>query len=528
MKLKLRYKVIIGIGILVLIASIILVLFAKPWLETKLQAAIKGIDKNHQISYESATISFLTRSVKLENAIILSNETNNGSPTLSANIATVELKGISVIKALFNKELHANRLNISGCSVYYVITKTDTVQKPTIIPAGISLGAIDANNINMHIRHAASSQSYELKDADLLLSGIRISNNDTLSAHIFTSIDFNVNAVTVVVPDSLYTLNSDTIKYTTSSGKLTVANLDIHPNLGKYEFTSHHDFQTDRIAGEVGHISLLGFSAVRYLESGEISGSYFEIGKLNLDIFRDKRKAFKHTIKPTLHSLLRDFPSRMSIDSFAIQDGDINYEEHAKRADKAGMVSFNNVRALIYNITNDTAEIRKTKYLVIRSEALLMGKAKLKVQLKVDLPDKANSILCNGSLSQMEIRELNNILERNGFISIKSGVVDELSFNFTANENRASGKSTFLYHNLEIAVLNKETKNDDALKEQLLSLIVNQQIMNSNPTQSGGIRKGTIAYARDPEYFVFNYLLKSILSGVKSSLEQPSKRKKKS
>ena len=125
----------------------------------------------------------------------------------------------------------------------------------------------------------------------------------------------------------------------------------------------------------------------------------------------------------------------------------------------------------------------------------------------------------------MDVRTLNPILERNAFFYATSGKIDKMNFNFTADKNNSSGKLTMFYHGLEIAVKNKETDDTTGLGEKIISFIANIKILNSNPLPGDEIRVGTIEYKRDPEKFLFNYCLKSILSGITTSMVKQPKKK---
>ena len=98
--------------------------------------------------------------------------------------------------------------------------------------------------------------------------------------------------------------------------------------------------------------------------------------------FRDKREEFRHVNKPTFQELIYSFPGTIDIDSVGILNGSITYTEHAEEANEPGMIRFDELKALIYNISNDSVYKTKEAYLEIKAEALLMGKGKANVFLK--------------------------------------------------------------------------------------------------------------------------------------------------
>jgi hypothetical protein len=224
--------------------------------------------------------------------------------------------------------------------------------------------------------------------------------------------------------------------------------------------------------------------------------------------------------------MIYDYPGSIRIDSIGILNGTIVYTEHAEKANEPGWVSFQEINARIYKITNDTIYKTEEAFLKLNAEALLMGKGKLSIALKGRIFDRQNAFSVNGTLSGMEVKELNPMLEKNAFVYATAGKIDAMNFSFLANNTKATGQMTLRYHGLDVAVKNKRTDDTTAIKEQFMSIIANKKLLDSNPIPGEPVRVGMIDYERDPERFLFNYSFKSILSGIKTSLVKESKKGK--
>jgi len=298
----------------------------------------------------------------------------------------------------------------------------------------------------------------------------------------------------------------------------------ILPNYKDYDFTARHKYQTDRIEARLSNIYLHNFSAAEYLTSKNLVSSYVEIGKLDVNAFRDKRKKFHHLKKAAFQDLIYDYSGQINIDSIGLLSGNITYTEHAEKANEPGTVTFNEYNAKIYKITNDTVYKTEKGYLKMNAEARLMGKARMTILLKGRLFDKHNAFLLNGTLSGMEVKDLNPMLEKNAFIYATSGKIDKMNFSFTADNSKASGKMILLYHGLNVAVKNKKTDDTTAIKERVTSIIANIKVIDSNPVPKEAVREGIIDNPRDPERFILNYCAKSILAGIKSSIVKSPKK----
>jgi hypothetical protein len=100
--------------------------------------------------------------------------------------------------------------------------------------------------------------------------------------------------------------------------------------------------------------------------------------------------------------LIYNYPGILNIDSIGILSGNIVYSEHAEKAIEKGSVSFNEIDATIYKITNDTIYKTEKAYLELKMNALLMGKGKVDILLKARIFDSQNTFAVNGTLSGME------------------------------------------------------------------------------------------------------------------------------
>jgi hypothetical protein len=255
-----------------------------------------------------------------------------------------------------------------------------------------------------------------------------------------------------------------------------------------------------------------------YIRSDIIKSSYIEIGKLDMNVFRDSRKEFRHVKKPAFQDMINNYPGIIQIDSAAVLSGNIIYKEHDEEANEPGSISFNDMDVKIYQITNDTTFKTGNAFMRLNCNALLMGKSKLNIMLRSKILDSNNKFTLNGTLSELEVNELNPILEKNAFIYATSGKIESLTFSFTADNTKSSGKLILLYHGLKISMKNKRTDDTTAFRERIKSSFANMKILDSNPIREEEVRDGIIDYERDPEKFIFNYCFKSIFSGIKSSL----------
>jgi hypothetical protein len=526
MKKKIFLKILIMIVTLVLLIKFITTIFVEPWLGKKIQAELNEEMRGYIIEIDNVNILIIKSGIKLEGITIYSRQKHGDAHDLNAEIESIEFIGINLAKAVFKHDTYIRTMTISNSSAKGNIPFSGQAILPIVSPLNIRIGKILFDKISLTMGNTSNAKSFSLKEGVLKVYHFYFEKQDTISSNIVKQFDFTAEELISVSSDSMYSFLANGIIYSAASNVLTVNSFYIHPNYADYDFTSRYEFQTVRIEAGFSDIFIHDFSAPDYFYSGNLLSSWIEIGKMDLKVFRDKRKEFRHINKPAFQDMIYNYPGTIQIDSIGLINGDFTYTAHAEKANDPGNITFNEINARIYKITNDKIYKTKNASLELKGNALLMGKGKMTIFLKGKIFDSDNTFFLNGTLSDMEANELNPILEKNAFVYATSGKIDKMNFSFTANNTKAIGKMTMLYHGLDIAVKNNRTDDTTAFRERIISIIANRRVLDSNPIADEEVREGIIDNDRDPERFFFNYCFKSILSGIKSSIaKNPQKRK---
>ena len=529
MKRKIVLRILLGIVALGLLVLLLTKVVVEPWIGKKIQTSLNENSGDYQIKIEKVHVSIFRSGIELENITLHSKQENDGQPGLTGEIESVKIKGIHLLKALFKKDYHVREVDILNSRITGEVAlqkKQNKAGPVKVSPVSIRIENLFFEKLFVDLKDTATSQSYFLQDGILKVFDINIGKQDTLSPDIVRQFDFNAPEFKTVTPDSLYTLTVVGINYSEGTNTLTADSFVVHPNYSEYAFTARNQFQTNRFVSDISGISFHNFSVADYIKFGNFKSSYVEIGELKLQVFKDKRREFRHTDKPMFQDMIYNYPGVLNIDTIAVLSGKIVYTEHSEKAIEKGSISFNDVNARIYKITNDTIYKTEKAYLELKANALLMGKGKVNLSLKARIFDNQNTFAMNGSLSGIEASELNPILEKSASVSITSGKINNMNFGFSANNKKATGNINLLYEGLKIDIMDRQTGETTALKEQIKSLIANIIVIESNPMRGEEVRPGIIEYERDPERFLPGYFFRSLLSGMKTSVTKMKSSKK--
>jgi len=528
MKRKTYLKILLGIVTLVLLVKLLTTIFVEPWSRKKILTTLNEKNRDYLIDIGKVHISLIKRGIELESIILSSKQNHKDGRDLKGKIASVKFRGINIAKALFKKDIDINEVTISNSRITGKIQSPEKASPPIVLPLNIRIRRILFSEIDLSVGDISTAESYLVKEGALKLYNLKVEKQDTLSPGIVKQFDFEAKELVSVSSDSMYSYTARGIDYSAASNTLAINSFSIHPNYKDNDFTSRYKFQTNRFEAGFRNIYVKDFSASIYFATRSIISSYVEIGKMDMKVFRDKRKEFRHVNRPSFQDMIYNYKGTIRIDSVGLKNGDIIFTVHDQEANEPGSISFNKIHTKIYKITNETIYKTESAYLELKCNTLVMGKGALTILLKSRIFDRNNTFSLDGTLTDLQAKELNPILEKNAFIYAASGKIDAMNFSFTANNAKATGKMTLLYHGLDIAIKNIKTDDTTAFRERFISSIVNIKVLDSNPLPGKEVRVGIIDFERDPERFLFHYCFRSILSGIKSSLvKSPKKRKNK-
>ncbi|HZV70580.1 MAG TPA: hypothetical protein VFG10_13595 [Saprospiraceae bacterium] len=525
MNKKLFLKILIGIAAFMILWLVISTTIAEPWIKRKIESSLNTPGSRMAVKIDDVDISLLAFGIKFERIIISGNAVEGNDQDSIGQIAFVDCKGINVFKALFSDEWRFNTLTVSDFSYSNTISLSKRGPHPFTSPVNLFIKNIYIDHLEMNLEDSTSAKSYKLYDSRLSMHKFSMLKGEKLVNYTSENFDFESPQLVLTSPNGMYTFLADTLAYSSTSETLSVRSFKIQPNYKDYDFTSRERYQTDRIEATFLDTELYGICADDFIKDSNIMFTALEIGDLELDIFRDRRKPFDHKNKPVLLDLLYEYPHCIDIDSLHIRKGNIKYTEHAEDANRPGHVNFRDIAGSIYMLSNDTIHKNKNDTLVIKTEAMVYGKSKLRIVTKARLFEPDRKFRMTGRLAPMSLDDLDPILERNAYMYAR-GKINALDFDFTANKKKATGRVLFLYSDLNITLKNKNTDDTTGLKEIILTRLANKAILDSNPLPGEETRIGTIEHERDPEKMFFNYCLKAVISGMKSSVDKSSKKKK--
>ncbi|HWW40545.1 hypothetical protein [Pedobacter sp.] len=347
------------------------------------------------------------------------------------------------------------------------------------------------------------------------------SAKDTTRMYLLKDILLNLDDYSYATPDSLYSIHLSEMNFKASTGLLHVDKFELLPRYSEMEFGQKAGYAKDRYSIRMNDLQLTGINLPLYIKKQELFARQMSIGDGAVSVFNnnelEKPKEPKMGKYP--HQLLQKVGSKITIRKLDLYHLNIAYAEFDRNSKQKGKITFENTSGTITNITNAPAEKQKNKFMVADLTTYMMGQGKLNTKFSFDLLAEDGAFAYSGLLHGLNGPAMNAVTKPLGMVHIKSGVVDELSFDLKANEYGASGNMVFKYHDLAIAVLKREAGTAWLIRQGFLSFLANNLIINpQNPSKEGVLSKAVINYKRAPDRSFFNLIWKSLFQGIKYSV----------
>ncbi len=477
----------------------------------------------YNIQYHKISVNLLKGSLQIDSLEInsLTDSINNNIPGLmKGNIAKLSIKGIAIIPFLWNHTIRVEQLQIIHPQLHYLANSkyekdTTTLKKETFLPKGINGITvhrldIEQADIDKSTVELPDSNQLSINNLNLNIKSLKLRNPSKRTPAIsYNQLRINSLAFDNGSSDN-YSIHLDSLSFVSTDEHLLISKFQLMPKFAKSELRSHSTFETDLFAIQLDSISLYDIDVEKMLKRNQIHIPKLLISNPDISIYRDKRMPdAPYKYKPLIVSAIKKIPIETTVDSIIISSGKLTYEEHAENQHPPGKIFFNLQQIDIAHVSNIASEMKTNPQMTIHLDALLMGKGQIESTLKFDLNSKYEHFSTEGVLHSIDASALNSVTENLLDVKVLSGEIDEVHFNFNANDELAEGSLSMQYENLKVQIMNPEGKD-----QALISWVANGIIKQDNLSSDKKYRTGNIYFERLKDKGFPNYLWKSISSGI--------------
>jgi len=386
---------------------------------------------------------------------------------------------------------------------------------------------------NLHFQYITKDKNKKPLDItrmSVVIKGINI-DSSMFSSHksIIDDMDITFNTREMITKDSMYLIKSNNIIYSYKENRLILDSIYLLPRFGRNEFFKSAVYQTDRISLQGKKVFIDGIDFESILTDRIYHFDKITAEAIKMSDHRDKRyerKPGDYKLMP--QDALKNLPVKITVDSLYVKDSYILYGEYVDESKLPGEVYFDNFNLRISNISNVEKVIEDNPRMDIKLSTKLMNDANMNLDITFILNDPKDYFIYSGHLNNFDLTKMNSMTENLFGLTIKSGK-GTLDINgIQGNNEVAQGELFFKYKNLKLALYNRnKAKEVTGILSPFVSFVVNDiKLRSNNPKTLGKPKIGEVYFERDTKKSILNYIWKSTMSGLLTTVGISNKQQK--
>jgi len=330
----------------------------------------------------------------------------------------------------------------------------------------------------------------------------------TLGSKNLANADFDAQGIEFNFPQSHYKFHCKQFHLSVPHSKMDAESLELQPMAGDEEFFSGSTFRRTRLILVASRCSVKGLACLDLLQGKMYRTRFVQVHDAFLDLLVNKDKPdSRDTSGPLMpNEILSSIKKMIQIDSLSIMNGRLKYGERFVFGAKPAFITFDSMQVLAEGIAN---RVGHDTVLVIHAQGVFVKAGTMKVAMTIPIASPVFSFHYSGSLSGMDLSPINSFLEISDQMRIKTGVLQEATFDVNVVSGSASGTLRGIYRDLTLAAIDKNTGSEKGFSNGFISFIANNfKIRRTNvPNKLGSMKIGEVKYmrVRDDPFIQFEW-----------------------
>lgn len=489
-------KIVVVLGSLLVL--ILLINFGLNfWLNKQLPKIIADSNRTpYAITYKNLEIDLLSKNIKASQITISPKSKSQDSLKkigIYAKIESIEIIEFKIWNLVFNNRIKANSIKINTPEIFLykntenAINNSKNVGSEVVKPFEeiILVSNITLSKGSLKIIHIQKKEPIlSLKELNLQIDGIVITDAILKNKIPFEYQNYAIKAESIYyrVNDN-YHLRAKEFEATTKN--ITVRKFELDPEYSRKVFVGKLDKEKDLFAIKSDSIK------VRNLDWGFkddkifINANSIKLNQVVANIYRNKLPADDMSKKPFYSKLLRDLKFPLKVDTLAIRNSILVYEEELNFAKGPGVLKFNDFNLTATNIKSGYGQ-KKLDDINIDIDCKFMKNSPFKVNWTFNVLDINDRFTMHGIVSNLNTNDLYRFTKP--YINATTqGIFDELKFTIKGNNFNSFEEASLKYHDFKVTLYRKgnpEKKNK--IKSALANLILkndsNGEIIHTKAT----------------------------------------------
>ena len=528
------------VGIVAIIAILIVggffalkYLVIKPRIEKKITEAVKSnLGSEYQFKYSDYTLNLLDGKIQFKEVYItkpaaLKEHIKKGITEvskLSFYFEEITATGIHFLDAFLNKKIVINLLQFYNPILLHIAGEDFSSKgvdgKLKLIKIN-KIEFISGEYKRINEISGKNTAQVVIPDFNLVVDSLYADLTDTAKTQPFQVHNFiyTVNKPEVKSPNGSYIITASKVKGSKIAGTATLNNFKMVPTISKSELPQQENGDGTWIKVTTDNLNISGikyndliYNTVFYASVVDANG--FNIyGYQNKNLDQDDQSSKKRMPQ----EILKNIEFKFSVDKLNIENGLVEYTEVSAKSDEAGIITFKNLSSTVENITNIQEIYQQQPELLVEASTEVLGLLHLEAKAIFDMTGESNKFRSTGSAGSISLPQFNQITVPVAYIKINEGQLNQATYSFEGDENSATGRMKFLYNNLDLQILDKQTLQSGFLNE-VKSFIGDIFVVEDSNPSDGELRIAEIDFKRDDSKSFLSYYWKILLTGIREAI----------
>ena len=535
--------------VLILILGSISLYFSlqwKPVLTKKIKEVVRrGSRHLYTIDFKDIHLNLLAGTVTVDSillapdtAVFNSMKRSGTAPThlFRIKLAKLALRRVSILTVYFQKKIEMSDIILESPSINMiynkVLKKADTAKDQrslyqrisktlrSVHIKGIKIEDADFNYVSGATGDILNTiQHLNLHVKDFLLDAH--ADEDTTRFYYTKDVYFEMAGYHSLSKNKMYTMKADSLTGSARAGFIHLRKFRMVPMYPELQFSRMLKTQKDRYNLTFDQVDFTGVDFMKLNVEGVLHAGALKITQADARVFMNREMPPGHGDKSGNfpHMALKRLPVETTIDTLELRRVNVAYTEYNPITREKGTVHIDRLSGRILNVTNDSLSLVKDHHAIANLSALMIKAAYLKIRIDFDLLSPKGAFAFRGNIGKMDMVKLNPLGAALGLVKIKSGHVQKIDFEASANVKGSSGVLHMYYDSLKVELLKEAEDGKPAKKKKFLSFLANALIIkDANPTPGKPLRTGMIRFQRPPGASFFNLLWKSVFIGMRETV----------
>jgi len=309
--------------------------------------------------------------------------------------------------------------------------------------------------------------------------------------------------------------------FTAKDRVLGVDSFSLVPKQSVEEYRIAKAYNEDYLRIKTGKIIGGPIDLEKYNHDSILSIGRIELNDVDLFTFKDKLQPdTAKRYKPLPVEMLLGLKSSLNIDSVKLNNMHVTYWEINPNTDTLGIIPVSHLNVLMRNIKNYNIQPNDSIYILASADVLDQLHTTLDVSQSYS--DTTGYMRMNLTTGPMDLTQFNTVLVPLVGAKVFDGQLQSLQVNAIGTNDAAIGSAYMRYRGLKVGLLNKKDLPNQTFMNKLVSRIAMAFVVRKNNRG----KESLVFFERWQDKSPINYIIKTTLEGIKSSIGLPGAKKK--